>query len=430
MKKDIKFKINMELWQKAKEKLKKDFPSIFAEHCMDTDCTLVLLMLLLISEEKIYPDTVLLHTDLGSNPEHSKHCKTIEVHNALKDKLSQIYKNSNPSQLLELAILSYLEMNLDNYMSRIYPLYTIIGYKNTDMQQATATAIKNMNLHTEQMTFVDACCATGSLFFGTYNHPWKKVILNDLNPLRTNFLNVLLKKPLELIKGILSIDFSFINAPDTMNPQRRIYKEATETYRDNRRNYHKVDCNVEIAVYTFILQCIDKKFIEQSDKIFRRLGGFLPAHAKLVTSNATITQEDCLSHLENEENKLVLLDVPYIGSEKECGIKDYDYNSFHHKVSAKLEKAKYPFIYYCRSSAPKSDKRYNTVQAHEIIKKKLGLFFFNKGYHFEQVQLEQDTELMISNQHYSPDRQIQWTPETTDLLFPKAEVSPVTVTNE
>lgn len=423
MKKDIKFKINMELWQKAKEKLKKDFPYIFDKQCKDTDCALTILMLLLISKEKIYPDTILLYAELGLNPEDAKCYKTIEVCKSLIDRGLKRYELKNPSELLELSTLSYLEMDLSDYLSVIYPLYTIVGYKNTDMQQATATAIKDMNLNTEQMTFVDACCATGSLFFGTYNHTWKKVILNDLNPLRTNFLNVLLKKPLEVIKGILSIDFSFISTPDTKNQQLHIYRDATEKYKEKRRNYHKVDCNVEIAIYTFMLQCIDKEYIEQADKIFRRLSGFLPAHAKLIASNATITQEDCLTYLDNDVSKLVLLDVPYIGSEKECGIKDYDYNSFHHKVSTKLKNAEFPFIYYCRSSAPKSDKRYNTVQAHEIIKKKLGLFFFNKRYHFEQVQLKQDTELMISNQHYSPDRQVQWTDDTTDLLFPKAIIT-------
>jgi len=41
------------------------------------------------------------------------------------------------------------------------------------------------------------------------------MILNDLNPLRTNFLNVIKLEPLKLIKRILEADLSFIEQLDT-----------------------------------------------------------------------------------------------------------------------------------------------------------------------------------------------------------------------
>ena len=59
------------------------------------------------------------------------------------------------------------------------------------MQKATASAIEFMNLNHKQMTLVDACCATGSLYFGLKSYNWDSVILNDLNPLRTNMLNAI-----------------------------------------------------------------------------------------------------------------------------------------------------------------------------------------------------------------------------------------------
>ena len=50
-----------------------------------------------------------------------------------------------------------------------------------------------MKLNTSEMTLIEGCCSTGSLFFGLDTYNWKGVTLNDMNPLRTNFLNVLKK---------------------------------------------------------------------------------------------------------------------------------------------------------------------------------------------------------------------------------------------
>lgn len=155
----------------------------------------------------------------------------------------------------------------------------------------------------------------------------------------------------------------------------------------------------------FLLQCIDKKMVEQSDRIFQRILRFLSAHLKL--QNAAITQMDCLTYLNNDIPKLILLDIPYIGSEKECAIKGYRYEPFHYKVADLLQQAKYPFIYYCRSSAPKSDTSKSTAEKEKIMKMKLELYFWTKGFYFHKVHLKEDTELLISNQKYDRDRQFQ-----------------------
>lgn len=106
----------------------------------------------------------------------------------------------------------------------------------------------------------------------------------------------------------------------------------------------------------FITQCIDKAMIERAGKIMKKIFRFLPVHLK--SQNAVITQQECLRYLNNDNtDKLVLLDVPYIGSEHTCAVTGYKYQPFHKKVTDCL----------------------------------------------------QDAELIISNRQYDADTQIQWT---------------------
>lgn len=202
------------------------------------------------------------------------------------------------SQLIESALADYLVLPITFYTDSISPLYTIVGSKNHTMQIATADAVNAMNIPYESFTLIDGCCATGSLFFGLKSYSWKSVILNDLNPLRTNFLNVIKREPLRLIKRILEADLSFIEQPETKNPILSAYKKAINDYAEKRVNYHKVVCDIDIAYKMFIAQCIDKATVERAGKIMERIFRFLPAHLKL--QNAVITQQDCLNYLKND----------------------------------------------------------------------------------------------------------------------------------
>lgn len=100
--------------------------------------------------------------------------------------------------------------------------------------------------------------------------------------------------------------------------------------------------------------------------------------------------------------------MPYIGSEYTCAVTGYKYQPFHQKVSDFLQNAKYPFLYYCRSTPPKSDNTFNREDAEHIMKMKLGQYFMNKDYYFQKVYLDKDTELMISNRLYNTEIQFQW----------------------
>ena len=148
--------------------------------------------------------------------------------------------------------------------------------------------------------------------------------------------------------------------------------------------------------------------MERAGKIIERVFRFLPAHLKL--QNSVITQQDCLGYLKNDDTeKLLLLDVPYIGSEHTCAVTGYKYQPFHKKVADYLQNAEYPFLYYCRSTPPKSNSTFYRADAEHIMKMKLGQNFMNKGYYFQKVPHKEDTELMISNQFYNSEVQFQCT---------------------
>lgn len=404
--KDIKIQINTILWEMAQEKIESDFGKRYVK----TDCMLIFILLALYKRKSRLRTSDNLYLAINHPDQLAPSVYktiTIAVYDGLLEMLQEQHPKFTQSQLIESAITDYLVLPMTFYTDCISPLYTIVGSKNHTMQVATANAVEAMNLPHESLTLVDGCCATGSLFFGLKSYPWKSVIMNDLNPLRTNFLNVIKKESLKLIKKILEADLSFIEQAETKNPVLSVYKKTTTDYVEKRANYIKTDCNVDIAYMMFITQCIDKAMIERTDKIMERVFRFLPAHLKL--QNAIITQQDCLKYLNNDDaDKLVLLDVPYIGSEYTCSVVGYKYQPFHKKVADCLQNAEFPFLYYCRSTPPKSNKVFNEVDAEYITKMKLGQHFMNKGYYFQKVLLDNDTELMVSNRQYDTETQFQW----------------------
>ena len=407
VRKDIKIQINIILWEMAQKKVESDFGKKHAQ----TDCMLIIMLLALYKRKSRLRKSDNLYLAIGQPdwlaPSAYK-SMTIAVYDGLLEMLQELHPEFTYSKLIESAIADYLVLPMTFYTDCISPLYTIVGSKNNKMQKATANAVDAMNLPHEQLTLIDGCCATGSLFFGLKSYPWKSVILNDLNPLRSNFLNVIKHEPLKLIKRILEADLSFIEQPDTKNPLLSAYKKTITAYKKKRTKYKRVDCNVDIAYRMFIVQCIDKAMIEKADKIMERVFRFLPAHLKL--QNVVITQQDCLKYLNNDDtDKLVLLDVPYIGSENTCSVTGYKYHPFHKKVADCLQNAEYPFLYYCRSTPPKSDNIFNKADAEHIMQMKLAQYFMNHGFYFQKVHLQKDTELLVSNRQYDTKTQFQWT---------------------
>ena len=43
------------------------------------------------------------------------------------------------------------------------------------------------------------------------------------------------------------------------------------------------------------------------------------------------------------------------------------------------------------------------------MKMKLAQYFMNKGYYFQKIHLDKDTELIVSNCQYDTETQFQWT---------------------
>jgi len=430
MMQDVSLKLNQTLWEKAMAKMKSEFKK---NKIMSTDFILILILLGLYkkvdikNEDYIYLATT--HPDQRKDTNYFY--KTIAIH---KDLLAKIATTNYYSHAINILMAAYIISPIAEYTDQIKPLYTIVGYKNITMQQETASAVGNMQLHHHDMTLVDACCATGSLFFGLNTYDWKQVILNDLNPLRTNFLNVLKLEPLKLIDLYLENDLSFIKNPDTKNPKLKEYKYDLDNYREKRKKYHKVDCNIMIAYEMFITQCIDKQHIENVNDIFVRMLRFLPAHLKLIMNETYITQEDCKKYLVDsptitlpnkrllklDSNRLLLLDPPYVGTEHQCSAYDNNdkYKAFHSYVADCLGKAKYPFLYYCRSSPSKNINNLTPEEAKHIMKQRLSDYFFDRNFYFNKIYLDNNslTELMISNKAYNPTSQFQWTDISQNIL--------------
>lgn len=299
-KRDIKIQINEILWEKALEKIETDFGK---KYCKTNSLLIIMLLALYKRKCKLRTtDNLYLavnHPDQLAPSAYKS--MTIAVYDGLLDMLQEQHSDFTYNQLIASAIADYLVLPMTFYTDYISPLYTIIGSKNHTMQVATADAMNTMKIPHESFTLIDGCCATGSLFFGLKTYPWKSVILNDLNPLRSNFLNVIKTEPLKLIKRILEADLSFIEQSKTKNPILSAYMKTINDYAEKRANYHKVDCNIDITYKMFITQCIDKAMIERAGKITERIFRFLPAHLKL--QNAIITQQDYLGYLKNDDTE-------------------------------------------------------------------------------------------------------------------------------
>ncbi len=82
---------------------------------------------------------------------------------------------------------------------------------------------------------------------------------------------------------------------------------------------------------------------------------------------------------------------------------------FTKKAANYLQNAEYPFLYYCRSTPPKSDSIFNRADTEHIMKMKLAQYFINKGYYFQKVRFDNDTELIVSNRQYDIGTLFRWT---------------------
>lgn len=409
-KKDIKIEINTILWDKVKKKLLLAFNKEFS----DAD-TLRIISLLYLYKGKNKQRKASNYDIVSPDPTKEIYeSKTIEVYADVMDKLKETCGHCTNSEAVKRAIADFLYLPLNFYTDNLTPVYTFIGSKNIKMQKAVAAAIRKMNLDCKNTVLMDGCCGTGSLFLGLDTYEWEHVILNDMNPIRTNFLNVLKKKGLKFVKYILE-DGRWQLEKGKHLTSKKEFKEELNQYCEKRKNYHKVDCNIEIAMKTLLYHCWEGRNVETGDKVFNRILKILPACLKL--QNAEITQEDCLIYLDNN-NKLIILDVPYIGTEKQCEIKGYDYDKFHKKMANKLQQANYPFLYFCRSSAPKSNESILKKDAEISMKKNLANYLYKKGYFFQKVHLNNKkvTELIVSNQQYDSNCQFKWDEFDKDIL--------------
>lgn len=163
--KDITIKINLVLWEMAQKKIEADFGKRHAQ----TDCLLIIMLQALYKRKSRLRTSDNLYLALEQPDQLAPSAyktMTIAVYDGLLEMLQEQYPTDTYSKMLEHATADYLVLPMTFYTDCISPLYTIVGSKNHTMQVATTDAVEAMNLPYESLTLVDACCATGSLFFG------------------------------------------------------------------------------------------------------------------------------------------------------------------------------------------------------------------------------------------------------------------------
>lgn len=431
--KDLKLTLNVTLLNKARKKAQFEFK---LNKCHKTLLMQIVMILAFYKKwkdhEVIYAISRALDYPSQTLSENTER-KTIAICEFLLTELKNkwCFCAKSASKIINIAMGLYIQTPLSEYTSNIKPLHTMVGYKNQTMQKAVAHAVENMHLHYADTIFVDACCGTGSLFWGLNTYQWKAVILNDLNPERTNFLNVILHEPWHLIFTILEegIDQSDTDKTDIRRANLKKYRQELQRFKEEAQKNAaiakksiKVDCNISIAAYTFLRQCLSKEHMENSDDILEKLARILCAHLKLLNSNVKITIADATHYLKPrfqininhqiltvDTNRLVIFDPPYIGSEETCNVADCNYSKFHEQVGKLLQKAEFTWLYHCRSTAPKSSNIFSNDEWQKILKNELGHYFFNRNLYYEKIHLNTDTELIISNRLYNSEKQNLWT---------------------
>ena len=167
-------------------------------------------------------------------------------------------------------------------------------------------------------------------------------------------------------------------------------------------------CRRPIAVY---LNAVD----ELCGILIVMLGGKMKIVHRLIAISRNIFAVK-IDFTETAFGVIVAVIRGYLKAADTCAVTGYKYQPFHQKVTDFLQNAEYPFLYYCRSTPSKSDNAFHTANAEHIMRMKLGQYFMNKGYNFQKVRLDNDTELMISNRWYDANTQFQWTSMEQKIL--------------
>lgn len=466
MKRDVTVTIKDAIWMQARNKLQQLFQKKLKETEI-LEVTILLTMFLLEKDakkhkeqaggatEKIVNKAEDVRNSLLNPSDVSEDALpfTIAVYSELLESLVENWKKQISSKklknsirrndIIEYALAIVATTDTIEYLVPLQALYTFTGYKNPEMQAATASAVSAMNLPTQDLTLVEVCCGSAALTLGLEHSEWKQIVLNDLDPLKTNFINVLIHEPIKLVDTILGIGITYKSKYTQDKTKIESFVKEIDAFAKRRKKYHQVACDIEIAAKFFLCACTKNNFRNRylaKETILKRLLCFLPAAFKLWESNTVVTQEDAMIFLENNctiniprgdalhlnTQRFIISDTPYPCSEEYSGLEGYNYEKFHGKVANRLIHAEYPFLYFCRSTATKSDSRPIDIKNH-AMKLFLARLFFDKGLLYDKVRLswgckqkedgsttESAPELIISNRHYS-DNQFIWNSDSQDL---------------
>ncbi len=421
--KQFNINVNLDLYEKAFIKFRGAFT-----HSTDTDNNFVnsiLFLFLNTNSSKKQLESFNIQEIALTNHKKLKSTKKIKIrlHNIVISEINKHNKNQAipisesaiVNKIVQLSIVDFLNKDIVEYTHNLKPIYSFTGYKNAKMRKETAKAIENMPINHNILDLIDVCCGSGGLSFSC-NTNFNSNILNDLTPHKVNLLNVLKTNPDKLIKELFK-EFEKTNYLKSESIKKD-YDKRINSYDKKYKNRSKCTINIDVAIAVLIGQYLDKPDPD-IDKISNLIFQILPIHLKL--KDATITKLDCRTYLSNDNtNKLVILDTPYIGSEYYTGIDDFDYKKFHKDVSQRLFEAEYHWLYFCRITPPSKIKKYlrdvdrfdPIADGIDVMSKLLMPHFFNKGYYFNLVYLKfpnnrYEIEVMISNVKYS-NTQFEW----------------------
>lgn len=221
MKKHVKqfhIKLNEYQFKQVKEKLRGTFNN---EVNIDVDNNVINIALLLLLNTKLTKNelkdlsaSLQKHT---SNPlyvasyfENQDHLATIRLDDVLVAKINAIFPNIGKSErarvakVVELAMVDFLEKDIDYYIHNLKPPLYFVGMKNSVMAQVLSEIFEVMPIAKNKTDLIEVCFGGGMLCSRTDISAFKSFVGNDISASRITLIYVEIHKPLELIETLFS----------------------------------------------------------------------------------------------------------------------------------------------------------------------------------------------------------------------------------
>lgn len=221
MKKHVKqfhIKLNEYQLKQVKEKLRGTFNN---EVNIDVDNNVVNIALLLLLNTKLtkkelkdLSDSLQKHTSnplyAASDFENKDHLATIRLNEVLVAKINSTFPNIGKSErarvakVVQLAMVDFLENDIDYYIHNLKPPLYFVGMKNSVMAQVLSEIFEVMPINKNNTDLIEVCFGGGMLCSRLDISAFKSYVGNDISASRITLTYVEIHKPLELIETLFS----------------------------------------------------------------------------------------------------------------------------------------------------------------------------------------------------------------------------------